>query len=174
MPYMMEPAEEPVIINNVQVYQGKNYDMNHLVTASKIKVINKNVNVVTKENGFLDTDNKAVEHKIEQFVDELEKSARTIVYFNTNTATLNSKDLKKLEELASYGSVQVKGYADPRGTVQYNKHLSKDRSMYVADWLSQRGIAVDKIEYFGEDKPISVWTNEYNLDRRVEVELKIK
>lgn len=173
MPYYEETAQTPVIVNNVQVYEGSNYYMGKLVPVSTIKFINREEQDVSKNNGFIDTNNKNTEKKINQFVEQLEKSTRTIVYFQTDKAQLNANDFKQLENLADYGSVKVKGYADPRGTVVYNDKLSKERAYFVADWLSKRGIQVNKVEYFGENKPISTYQNEYSLDRRVELELKI-
>lgn len=172
MPYMIEPNDQPEIINGVEVYQSKNFDMSKLVTADNIKFVDHSEIIITKDD-FLDTNNTQTNKRIEQFVSNLEKSAKTIVYFQTNKAKLNPSDFSQLENLASYGKVTVKGYADPNGSVSYNDRLSKERAYYIAKWLYDRGIVVDKVEYFGERKPVSTAKEEYSLDRRVDIDLNI-
>lgn len=173
MPYMMEPSTEPTIVNGVEVYQGRNFDMSKLVTADNIKFVDHS-EIIVEKSGFIDTNNTKTKHQIEQFVSDLEKSARTIVYFQTNKAKLNASDFKRLEDLASYGSVKIAGYADPNGSVEYNDRLSKERAYYISKWLYDRGIIVDKVEYFGEKRPVSTYKEEYSLDRRVDIDFKIK
>jgi outer membrane protein OmpA-like peptidoglycan-associated protein len=53
--------------------------------------------------------------------------------------------------------VAVEGHTDSRGTEQYNQGLSIRRAQAVADYLSARGIARDRLQVdgFGESRPVA-------------------
>jgi len=69
--------------------------------------------------------------------------------------------------------VVLGGYADPRGTNDYNLKLSDRRVNAVRDGLVKAGVAANRIEVgaFGELKPKCTETTEecYQRDRRVEI-----
>jgi peptidoglycan-associated lipoprotein len=69
--------------------------------------------------------------------------------------------------------VGIDGYADPRGTNQYNLALSQRRVDTVRDALVQAGVPTDKIQtgFFGEARLKCSESTEacWQRDRRVEV-----
>lgn len=69
-----------------------------------------------------------------------------IAHFGFNSATLRPQDKPKLDEFArimqahhSDALVTVEGFADPAGSVAYNRHLGLRRADAVRDYLVQTG-----------------------------------
>lgn len=75
------------------------------------------------------------------------------ILFDFNSSSLSGQDQKKLlilsEALKEFPSVQVEvvGYADPLGSVEYNKSLSAKRAKAVLDFLMQKGISKSRLSY---------------------------
>jgi outer membrane protein OmpA-like peptidoglycan-associated protein len=99
--------------------------------------------------------------------------------FDTNKADVRPDEMSKVTDIAAYLQknptlqVSIDGYADPRGTEQYNQALSERRVNAIRDALVKAGVASDKIQSgaFGEQKPLC---NEataacWQSDRRVVV-----
>lgn len=110
------------------------------------------------------------------------------VYFSTDEATLNSSDRvalsqlrrKLASELGQRGgryTLQFVGWADKRGSEQYNLQLSLDRAMNVSGFF---GSLSDFPNYEAETKPMGEFTGEQLGDtaeelavyRRVDIVLK--
>ncbi len=102
-----------------------------------------------------------------------------IVYFDTDSSALSKTARETLDHVASEllrvpeTRVEVRGYTDSRASNAYNQRLSDKRANVVADYLSNKGIAPDRMKpiAFGEDNS-SVNDNgseeELGLSRRVE------
>ncbi len=58
----------------------------------------------------------------------------------------------------SGATIQISGYTDGRGSVEYNKLLSDRRAKSCADYLIQKGIDVKRISFesFGACCPIEM------------------
>jgi outer membrane protein OmpA-like peptidoglycan-associated protein len=84
--------------------------------------------------------------------------------FRTNEATLSNDDVARLNKIGSLVGaipnmkVRVAGYADPRGSEEYNAALSQKRAASVATILSNAGVSVDRIviEAHGEQESTSM------------------
>jgi len=109
--------------------------------------------------------------------DSFEDVNRRTLYFKPDNIELNAKYYDELKRIASYVKVDpavkrvvVKGYADDRGTPQYNEELSQMRVDTVRDYLTEHGVDDSKLVsvYFGELKSKAGGRNK---DRRVEIEL---
>lgn len=109
--------------------------------------------------------------------DGFEDVNRRIIYFKPDNIELNAKYYDELKRIASYVKVDpavkrvvVKGYADDRGTPQYNEELSQMRVDTIRDYLSEHGVSDSKLVsvYFGELKSKAGGRRQ---DRRVEIEL---
>lgn len=91
---------------------------------------------------------------------------------NMETKLQRIQDL--LPTLANY-EIELVGYTDSDGSLNYNDKLSQKRVEAVKDWLSEKGVDPGKIKIsaFGETKPIS--SNEHergkSRNRRVDVVL---
>ena len=78
-----------------------------------------------------------------------------VVFFEDGSAALGAEANAGLDEAAElakrYAAVklQVAGYADPEGTSEANRALSRARAQAVADALVARGVARDRLSVVG-------------------------
>jgi outer membrane protein OmpA-like peptidoglycan-associated protein len=103
------------------------------------------------------------------------------VLFKTGNDELNQYTGKKLDELAEFLiqnqelSVRLHGYADPRGTEEYNNVLAMYRAENVKNSLQARGVDETRIETrsYGADqsKAQKGDLDAYALERRVTIEV---
>jgi peptidoglycan-associated lipoprotein len=101
------------------------------------------------------------------------------ILFDFDKSDLRSNETSKVSEIAAYLKnnpttiIGIDGYADPRGTDQYNQALSERRVNTIRDALVGAGVPADKITTgaFGEMRlKCHVATQEcWQSDRRVEV-----
>lgn len=110
-------------------------------------------------------------------MDKVVAASKTSVFFEINSAALNSKkDLVNLEAVASAAKesgakVIVTGSADSKtGSSAWNQKLSESRAQAVADELVNLGVNRDNItvKAVGGVNEISPYT----LNRRAVIELK--
>jgi outer membrane protein OmpA-like peptidoglycan-associated protein len=102
--------------------------------------------------------------------------------FRTNDASLPDEDVARLERIGTLVGalkdmkVRVSGYADPRGSEQFNAALSRRRADSVAGILSAAGVPADRIviEAHGEleSKSAEGDLEGYALERRVTVRIE--
>lgn len=100
---------------------------------------------------------------------------RDFLLFDNDSAVLDASDTARLERLVValgehpeiVGQVDVIGYADPNGTEEYNKDLSRNRAESVKKALTANGFEESKINVIakGEASPLST----YAKSRRVEL-----
>ncbi|WP_170034610.1 OmpA family protein [Nonlabens xylanidelens] len=84
------------------------------------------------------------------------------VLFDFDKATLIEKTTQELDELVTYLKshldlkVTINGHTDYLGNAAYNQKLSEDRAKSVANYLINKGISKDRINYrgYGESQPI--------------------
>jgi outer membrane protein OmpA-like peptidoglycan-associated protein len=109
--------------------------------------------------------------------DGFEDVNRRVIYFKPDNIDLNAKYFHDLNRIASYVKVDpavtrvvVKGYADDRGTPQYNEELSQMRVDTIRSYLLDHGVDESKLVsvYFGE---MQSKAGGRKKDRRVEIEL---
>jgi len=78
--------------------------------------------------------------------------------YDFDKAVLRPKGKEMLDELvsvlsgATYDAISAIGYTDPIGTVKYNQGLSERRAASVKTYLSEKGIAAEKIKAEGRGK----------------------
>lgn len=116
----------------------------------------------------------------------LEIALELLVYFDTDSSTLNQADIPKLKDIATrfisessrFDSIVITGHADRRGASGYNHGLSLRRAAVVADVLRQQGVPSNTLDirYFGETWPLENGDNElaWSKNRRVSVWLTAK
>lgn len=86
------------------------------------------------------------------------------LYFDFDKSVLKSRSTVQLDSIYtvlaqdSITTIQISGYTDGRGTVEYNKVLSDKRAKACADYLVQKGIDSTRItfESFGACCPIEM------------------
>lgn len=73
-----------------------------------------------------------------------------VVFFDKNSYELSNDAKIILDGIAKGSNVDVVGHASSEGTVEYNQSLSERRANAVADYLSSRGVNVNKTTGEGE------------------------
>ena len=106
------------------------------------------------------------------------------IYFNHNSASLDSQALEQLKEIAkilshsSDSEISIEGYADSIGDFNYNKTLSQFRSNIVESYLIAQGVAKSKIKTIGLGSKNPIGNNRTqkgrSKNRRVEIKVKIE
>ncbi len=101
------------------------------------------------------------------------------VLFDTAKSTLKPGAATEIDRLASFlkqnsdTRVRIEGHTDSVGTEEYNEELSRQRAQSVADALTDRGIAGDRIEIVARGEGFPVVSNATSAgrqqNRRVEV-----
>jgi outer membrane protein OmpA-like peptidoglycan-associated protein len=84
------------------------------------------------------------------------------VFFKTNQAIIQSQSYQLLDSVARVLNehtefrIQVEGHTDNKGNPARNKDLSQRRAQAVRDYLTNKGVANDRLEAigFGAEKPI--------------------
>jgi outer membrane protein OmpA-like peptidoglycan-associated protein len=104
------------------------------------------------------------------------------IYFNFNQASLQDNGMAELDELAAAlkadpnAVIELKGFADARGSDRYNQQLTRDRVDAVARYLVERhGIDLRRIHAVGMGKVASNGEKQtketFAKNRRVDVRL---
>lgn len=94
------------------------------------------------------------------------------VYFDTNSAVLDSTARMSLAELAARsGAIAVIGHADIRGPEAFNRTLSKQRAEAVAAELIARGVTHARIRIAYAGAAEASTTGPLWRDRRVEIQI---
>ncbi len=106
---------------------------------------------------------QSVEHKDLKLVPIEEEAVIVLnnVFFDFNKATLRSDSYPELDRVAKLLGekatikIEVAGHTDATGPESYNLGLSKRRAQSVANYITGKGIAVNRItvKYFGESAP---------------------
>jgi outer membrane protein OmpA-like peptidoglycan-associated protein len=110
------------------------------------------------------------------------RDLETSVGFRTGDSTLADEDIVRLQKMATLASaagnvkVRVSGYADPRGSEQFNTALSERRADAVAHVLIQGGVDASQlvVEAHGaaDSKTPQGDLDGYAFDRRVTVKIE--
>jgi len=94
---------------------------------------------------------------------------KVTIYFDFDSAVLRKDQIPKLNIFKRGDRVEVRGYASPEGTKEYNLRLSEKRARNVKNYLKKRGVVVKKLKAFGEDFCFEEKKNWWKC-RKVEVE----
>lgn len=123
----------------------------------------------------------ALESDLDQVNDALASKLEFQVLFATGKDELIEDDLIRLNMLAGYLlrndhlQVRLDGYADPRGTDEYNNVLAMYRAENVAAALNEMGVPKSRIEIFHHGAvstpTASLPTDAYALQRRVDIQV---
>lgn len=85
------------------------------------------------------------------------------ILFESSRASIRASSNKTLDNLVSVakgckkGRIRVEGHTDSTGRESFNKTLSEQRAMAVAEYLTKAGVAADRVEAvgFGQEKPVA-------------------
>jgi len=101
-----------------------------------------------------------------------------VVYFDTNSAALRPRDVKRLQQLVGQlkqARMMVEGHTDQRGSEAKNSQLAVDRAEVIRGLLKRLGVPSDRIMVrgFGSTKPadLSDTPESWQRNRRVEIRI---
>jgi len=85
------------------------------------------------------------------------------IFFDFDRSTLRPESIEELTRLIDFLEkrptlrIEISGHTDNRGSERYNKRLSEQRAKTVVDYLIDKGIALDRLEFagYGFDEPIA-------------------
>jgi peptidoglycan-associated lipoprotein len=113
--------------------------------------------------------------------DALRNTLREVIHFDFDEADLRDDARSRLDAklpilLANPGvRLRISGHADERGSDEYNLALGQRRAAAVKRYLTQRGVADDRIETvsFGEEQPVASGADEsaHAANRRAEFDV---
>jgi len=103
------------------------------------------------------------------------------ITFSFDNATLNSSFKPTLDKLATtmnqynQNTITIAGHTDSQGSASYNMGLSRDRAYSVANYLTARGVASNRINVvaYGESRPVADNSTEYGRGQNRRVELTV-
>ena len=152
-----------------------------------------------KEDRMVDTNGNRIPDELENYLNEkygnnagnkyatgdvareLIEKGYINVYFDFNSSTPQKSSLWAVDFVANYlkqnsgASVNAIGYADEKGSENYNQKLSTKRAEVIKQLLVDRGINASQLSFEGkgEDKTVNAnSSNARQLARRVTFELK--
>jgi len=104
------------------------------------------------------------------------------LFFDYGLANIQPGSEPTLEELYQFlvknpnVSIQIVGYTDSKGSVQFNQNLSQNRAKAVYTKLIEKGIDPSRLSWLGKGANSPIATNETDegraLNRRVEIVIK--
>ena len=103
------------------------------------------------------------------------------ITFSFDDANLNNSFKPTLDKLAStmneynQNTITIAGHTDSKGADAYNMDLSRKRAYAVANYLSARGVASNRINVvaYGESRPVADNNSEYGRQQNRRVELTV-
>jgi outer membrane protein OmpA-like peptidoglycan-associated protein len=103
------------------------------------------------------------------------------VFYEIDSWELKKESMSELNNLVTLLSenknliMEIGGYTDSTGSVQYNMALSEKRALSVVNYLISHGIASDRVKYkgYGNTSPIgdNVTIEGRKLNRRTEAKI---
>ena len=101
------------------------------------------------------------------------------VFFAVDSSNLTETDLDILNKNAEWlkknadVKINVRGYADERGTDEYNVKLSERRAKAVMDYLIKQDVDANRLKFIGYGKELSTDKSEAGLARSRRVDFLV-
>jgi peptidoglycan-associated lipoprotein len=142
------------------------------------------VTQLSKTDGDLQTQIKTLEQQVAKLSAMVEAANLNNFadYFESNSNTLSAEEVANLTPVIEFlqknasATVIIEGYADERGTREYNLGLGKDRAESVKQILVNNGVVADRIGVlsYGKERPICIDSNEgcWRINRRAQFNIR--
>ena len=133
----------------------------------------KNYGIAVKAEGYLfhsenfDVKQDAEYKEVEKIIDlkKVEVGESIVlrnIFFDLNKFSLRDESINELNRLTKLLNdnpklrIEISGHTDSRGSASYNKELSKNRAKSVVDFLIDKGIDANRLEFagYGKEQPI--------------------
>lgn len=103
------------------------------------------------------------------------------IFFDFNKATLRTESVAELDRLTKLLNdtpslkIEISGHTDNVGSASYNQKLSGERAKAVVDYLLQKNILMERLEFkgYGKDQPIADNSTEEGRQQNRRTEFKI-
>ncbi|HPG74206.1 MAG TPA: OmpA family protein, partial [Bacteroidales bacterium] len=103
------------------------------------------------------------------------------IFFDYDKASLRPESMPELNRLVTLLNaypkmrIEIGGHTDSHGSLQYNTKLSNDRAKSVVDFLIEKGINADRLEYKGYafTEPIATNDTDEGRQQNRRVEFKV-
>ncbi len=110
-----------------------------------------------------------------------EKMQLSNVFYEIDSWQLKQESMTELDNLANLLSdnknlvMEIGGYTDSTGSVEYNQTLSEKRALSVVNYLIKKGISSDRLKYkgYGNTSPLgdNITSEGRKLNRRTEAKI---
>lgn len=138
------------------LYKFKTSNGTHSFKVYDVGALNAQINELQAQNKALKNKPAKVIEKI-KIVEKPAPAAtvekvvtKYVVFFSRDSYELSDLAKKTLDAITTKGSVDILGAADEVGKEAYNQKLSEKRAQTVADYLTKKGLKVDKVTATGE------------------------
>ncbi len=155
-----------------------------VVKAGELELTEADLAAANFRNDQIGQQLAAAENITEQYARMALAQLQLEMLFKTDDSELTTRGKQRLVMLAEFMTVnpgftlQLDGYADPRGDSAYNLSLSTDRVHSVAQQLFSLGVEENRISIFSHGDSLSQAKNgdydEYALERIVRIQLSRK
>ena len=185
---VMDGATVRIIANEVVVQSDADGKVNFNLSPDT------DYDIIVEKAGYMDATHKVTTKGLSPG-DEVEMaavlaqlnsdSAMYEVFYDYDQSYLRSHSYKELDKVLDYLNrnpavmLRLVSHADARGARNYNKALSKDRTLSAYAYLIREGISADRLEqiWVGESKPkndcidgVDCPEDEHQLNRRTEIQ----
>jgi outer membrane protein OmpA-like peptidoglycan-associated protein len=114
----------------------------------------------------------------------IEKGKRVVlknVFFDTDSFKLRSESYPELNNLSEFlknnptTNIEISGHTDNTGSAEYNKDLSRKRAKAVYNYLIEKGIHKDRMQYkgYGSERPLAKNDSPENRQKNRRTEFSI-
>lgn len=136
---------------------------------------NKEVKDLERKNKELEERLNELSKLLKDFTSKKEVKTEKILLSNFDFDKYELKESHKnqLDSILEkeFRTIIITGYADEKGTSEYNQVLSEKRAKAVYDYLKEKGITQD-IYYLGKGEINPLSSIDYSLNRRVEISIR--
>ncbi len=103
------------------------------------------------------------------------------VYFETGKAVLRPESFDALDQVFRFLEnnpsirLEISGHTDNTGSLRINQRLSRERAKAVVDWLVNKGIAPEMLNYEGyaDTQPVATNDTAEGREKNRRVEFKV-
>jgi outer membrane protein OmpA-like peptidoglycan-associated protein/tetratricopeptide (TPR) repeat protein len=103
------------------------------------------------------------------------------IFFETDSYALLDRSITELEKVVEYLNtypglkIEISGHTDDVGTARYNQQLSLKRAEAVFTYLTEQGLADDRLSYkgYGQEQPAFPNNSDDNRSKNRRIEFKI-
>ncbi len=189
-----EPLKAEITLTNVNTNEELTSFSSNSKTGKYLVTLpaGKNYGIAVRADGYLfyseniDLREKGGYREIEKNIalDQIEIGKSIVlrnIFFDSGKSTLRDESQTELDRLFEILNehqgvkVEISGHTDNVGSASFNKKLSEARAKAVVDYLAEKGIDAERLQYagYGFEKPIATNDTEEGRQQNRRTEFKI-